>query len=433
LKEKYSGYGNIDLEKFLSIYNDVLKKMGRETFDTWNDNKAIYENSRFTVLTSEFLNEILGDNFEIFYSYEKSSSSSSGIIHNYVFAFAGKNKINYNILDIKKNDDKLSAVISFPNINPLIVTYSYSFKRSPNGILSAVKYYDEYYNFSSLMKIDLIKELNKWSTTDIKSYDDENTNTKINYYHKYNEYLMKQNYPASLIDKKKLNKEMFDKFLLNNNNLTKIELNKFIKEGADINYQSEDTGNSMLYIASVKNNYECVINLIDLGAYMNIINKQGQTPLLIASSKGNYDIVKILLENGANPNIQEKDTELTALDNAIAGDYIKSESNDSLIIDLSIGRNENFKKCAEIIKRYGGETYYPHIAIPYKITLARYERDILNKIKNENDEKFISSIYKQDKKHMIILNELSQDERNRIRKIMKDIKFSSLGYEKKRL
>lgn len=83
-----------------------------------------------------------------------------------------------------------------------------------------------------------------------------------------------------------------------------------LENRANPNHQNQ-SGISALMLASEQGFYECVKNLCDGGANVELapsgktalsMNLSGQTPLFCAAKEGHLDIVKYLLDRGANPN-----------------------------------------------------------------------------------------------------------------------------------
>ncbi len=79
-----------------------------------------------------------------------------------------------------------------------------------------------------------------------------------------------------------------------------IEIVKILlNNGANVNFLHKD-GDSSLNIASREGHTEIVKILLHNGANINYINKDRRGSLIISSSKGHTEIVKLLLDNGAN-------------------------------------------------------------------------------------------------------------------------------------
>jgi ankyrin repeat protein len=72
-----------------------------------------------------------------------------------------------------------------------------------------------------------------------------------------------------------------------------------IKAGAYIN-RKDDTNRSALYLAVMGNRVSTVKLLIDAGADVNVTSKSGYTPLLITAHYGYLELAKLLKENNAN-------------------------------------------------------------------------------------------------------------------------------------
>jgi ankyrin repeat protein len=78
-------------------------------------------------------------------------------------------------------------------------------------------------------------------------------------------------------------------------------INFLIDKGANIKYINKD-GDTALICAARNNNIDCVELFINLGLNVNHINKGGHTSLIEASKYGNIKCVEILIKNGANVN-----------------------------------------------------------------------------------------------------------------------------------
>lgn len=102
-----------------------------------------------------------------------------------------------------------------------------------------------------------------------------------NIYFKYRNYLHKQN--------------MFSDFCCNGDIIC---IRLFLEYDANINIQRNyDNDRTPLLLACNEGNVEVVKILIENGADVNLIDRNGTTPLMTAVSSGNIDIVEILLMN----------------------------------------------------------------------------------------------------------------------------------------
>lgn len=81
---------------------------------------------------------------------------------------------------------------------------------------------------------------------------------------------------------------------------------KLINLGVNINIPSEDRGYTPVMDAVWKGNKKITKLLIQKGADLNTINKEGQTNLILAVGADKIDICKLLVENGANPDIKDQ-------------------------------------------------------------------------------------------------------------------------------
>ncbi len=64
-------------------------------------------------------------------------------------------------------------------------------------------------------------------------------------------------------------------------------------------YHKNNNNDTMLHIATKKNNYQIVDFLVNERLYLNIFNKDKITPLYYAVDNNNYNMTKLLLKNGA--------------------------------------------------------------------------------------------------------------------------------------
>ena len=107
-----------------------------------------------------------------------------------------------------------------------------------------------------------------------------------------------------------------------------------LQKGARVD-QRDDDKRTALSIASRKNNFNLVSELIKFGANPNRSGPNKETPLIIASRFGNFESVKALLEGGAYPD----DTDLTGR------------------TALQWAKIKHYKKIQEILIDYGSYDY----------------------------------------------------------------------------
>lgn len=79
-----------------------------------------------------------------------------------------------------------------------------------------------------------------------------------------------------------------------------------IDNGADINAVSEDRGYSPTMDAVWRSNTEITKLLVEHGANLNFISKEGQSVLVLAVGNGNAEICSLLIEHGADPNVKDQ-------------------------------------------------------------------------------------------------------------------------------
>ncbi len=88
-----------------------------------------------------------------------------------------------------------------------------------------------------------------------------------------------------------------------NDNFELAEL--LLKLGAEINSVSQDRGYTAVMDAVWRGNEKLTRYLIEKGADLNTINKEGQTNLVLAVGANKIDICKLLAENGADPDVKD--------------------------------------------------------------------------------------------------------------------------------
>jgi|SRR5574344_235523 ankyrin repeat protein len=81
---------------------------------------------------------------------------------------------------------------------------------------------------------------------------------------------------------------------------------KILDLGADINASSTDRGYTAIMDAVWRGNEKIASYLIQHGAELNTINKEGQNNLILAVGANRYNICKLLVENGSNPDVKDQ-------------------------------------------------------------------------------------------------------------------------------
>lgn len=81
---------------------------------------------------------------------------------------------------------------------------------------------------------------------------------------------------------------------------------KLLDAGAKINESSEDRGYTAVMDAVWRGNYEITKLLIERGAELNTISKEGQSNLVLAVGADRVKICEILAKNGADPDIKDQ-------------------------------------------------------------------------------------------------------------------------------
>lgn len=85
----------------------------------------------------------------------------------------------------------------------------------------------------------------------------------------------------------------------------------FVEHGADLDYspsgkEADDlniTGQTALFMATLKEQNDVVQYLIERGSKVNVKNRYGVSPLLLCAEGGNETLVKLLVNNGADVNM----------------------------------------------------------------------------------------------------------------------------------
>ncbi|CAF0712636.1 unnamed protein product [Brachionus calyciflorus] len=85
----------------------------------------------------------------------------------------------------------------------------------------------------------------------------------------------------------------------------------FVEHGADLDYspsgkEADDlniTGQTALFMATLKEQNDVVQYLIEKGSQVNVKNRYGVSPLLLCAEGGNETLVKLLVSNGADVNM----------------------------------------------------------------------------------------------------------------------------------
>jgi ankyrin repeat protein len=96
-------------------------------------------------------------------------------------------------------------------------------------------------------------------------------------------------------------------------NLSQVKT--LLKYGANITCYDPEFGGSPLHWACAEGHTKVAELLMDRGANINALNKEGRTPLIIAAAFGKRDAVALLLKRKADRGVKDKDNK-TAFDYA---------------------------------------------------------------------------------------------------------------------
>jgi len=146
------------------------------------------------------------------------------------------------------------------------------------------------------------------------------------------EFLITQNVNVNYVDPAGINAV----FLAADKNKPDI-LSLLIRAEADVN--KARAGETPLFIAAYRGNYDCVKVLADNNANLDVPDQHGTTPLHVSVIMGNLSTTKLLVERGSKINVQKKDS-ATPLIDAIT-QYNKLGSNKKQYSDVIIFLVEN--------------------------------------------------------------------------------------------
>ena len=105
------------------------------------------------------------------------------------------------------------------------------------------------------------------------------------------------------VDLKTKNEELLAE--LDNNIIDFDKCLELIRTGADINIQTNICNHTILHMSILRGNMEAAKTIINLGADVNIQDKEGETALYLAVHLNRKEIIEELIKAGANLNIQD--------------------------------------------------------------------------------------------------------------------------------
>jgi len=112
------------------------------------------------------------------------------------------------------------------------------------------------------------------------------------------------------------------------------QLNKYLNEGADVDWQNEELWGSLPLIAAALNNHLHIVEvLLKHGANINLTNRNGNTALHLAATYGRVEVIRLLLARGADINVTTHSNK-TPLDKVRQSCYIKDETLRRQIIEF---------------------------------------------------------------------------------------------------
>ncbi len=102
-------------------------------------------------------------------------------------------------------------------------------------------------------------------------------------------------------------------------------IKSFVERGADLDFAPSGleadelniTGQTALFMATLKEQTDIVKYLIDKGSKVNVKNRYGVSPLLLCAEGGNQQLVELLCNAGADVNMSPSGT--LAVENFLAG------------------------------------------------------------------------------------------------------------------
>lgn len=306
---------------------DLFVSKGASLNDKDNNGNGFFEYAARGGNT-KFLNNLLlkginkGKNAMIFAS--KGSRNKKNSIETY--QFLEKKGVNPNAID-HNNRNPLHFIV---RNNKNIAVYKYFLTKDVNVNLQDKEGNTPFINAASSNTLDVIKFLSK----DVKNINLKNKNGVSALANSVNRnsvdvitFLLKKGADINTIDSdgNTLSYYLINNFKANNTDLFEAKLKVLEKNGLVIN-QIQNSGNTLLHIATQRNNLALLKRLSAFNIDVNAKNKEGLSALQIAAMKAkDATILKYLLSIGANKNIKT-DFEETIFDLASENEILKRKN-----------------------------------------------------------------------------------------------------------
>ena len=87
------------------------------------------------------------------------------------------------------------------------------------------------------------------------------------------------------------------------------QLIKIIRKQADVNARVKNYNLTLLISATIFGQFDVMQILLEVGADVNAVGRNGKTSLMFVAERGRHKSVDLLLKSGANPNYKNKSGE----------------------------------------------------------------------------------------------------------------------------